>query len=209
MRLRKFESRYRILSRLLGNLKKGLLFVLSAPAGTGKTTLAHMLCEEFSCVTMSVSCTTRKPRGNEEEGKHYHFISHEAFHEKIRAGEFLEYAEVFGNYYGTTKSSVVAAQERGKHVLLVIDTQGALQVKERIPATLIFIRPPSMEELKTRLMKRQTESEKMIEERLSWAKKELAMASHYDYDIVNDNLQVAYETLRNILIAEEHKNRSK
>jgi guanylate kinase len=196
-----------MLNKLLGNLKKGLLFVLSAPAGTGKTTLAHMLCEEFPCVTMSVSCTTRKPRGNEEEGKHYYFLSREAFQEKIRAGEFLEYAEVFGNYYGTTKSSVIAAQEKGKHVLLVIDTQGALQVKEKMPATLIFIRPPSMEELKIRLMKRQTEDEKMIEERLSWAQKELAMASHYDYDIVNDDLKVAYETLRSILIKEENKNR--
>jgi guanylate kinase len=156
---------------------------------------------------MSVSCTTRKPRGNEEEGKHYYFLSREAFQEKIRAGEFLEYAEVFGNYYGTTKSSVIAAQEKGKHVLLVIDTQGALQVKEKMPATLIFIRPPSMEELKIRLMKRQTEDEKMIEERLSWAQKELAMASHYDYDIVNDDLKVAYETLRSILIKEENKNR--
>lgn len=193
------------MSKRLGNLKQGLVFVISAPAGTGKTTLGQMLCEEFSCVTFSVSCTTRPPRPEEVDGVHYHFLSRAAFEEKIKAGDFLEYAEVFGNYYGTSKTFVQEAQNAGKHVILIIDTQGALQLKNKLPATFIFIQPPSLEELKVRLLKRQTESLEMIEQRLSWAYKELGMINHYDYTIVNDNLGIAYDVLRSVLIAEEHK----
>jgi len=193
------------LSSLLGNLKKGLVFVISAPAGTGKTTLARMLCEEFSCVAESVSCTTRLLRMGEVEGKHYHFLTKEAFEAKIRSGDFLEYAEVFGHYYGTSKDFVLQQQEKGKHVILVIDTQGAMQLKGKFPAVFIFISPPSLEELKIRLIKRKTESSEIMEQRLSWAKQEVLMADKYDYHIVNDNLVIAYDVLRSILIAEEHK----
>lgn len=193
--------------KVLGNVEKGLVFVLSAPAGTGKTTLARMLCEEFSCVKESISCTTRPIRPGEKEGDHYHFISREEFESKIKAGDFLEYAKVFDDYYGTSKQYVLKEQQNGKHVILVIDTQGALQLKGKFPAVFIFIAPPTLEELRERLIKRKTETPQMIEKRLAWAKHEITLANQYDYLIINDNLQVAYDVLRSILIAEEHKRR--
>lgn len=191
--------------KVLGNVEKGLVFVISAPAGTGKTTLARMLCEEFSCVKESISCTTRPIRPGEKEGDHYHFIGREEFESKIKGGDFLEYAKVFDDYYGTSKQYVLKEQQMGKHVILVIDTQGALQLKGKFPAVFIFIAPPTLEELQERLIKRKTETPQMIEKRLAWAKHEMTLANQYDYLIVNDNLQVAYDVLRSILVAEEHK----
>jgi len=190
---------------LLGDIHKGLLFVLSAPAGTGKTTLVEMLMEEFSCVQESVSLTTRPPRSNEVDGKHYYFVSEEEFKEKIEAGEFLEHAKVFGYRYGTSSLVLRRQQEGGSHVILTIDTQGALQVKGKVPAVFIFLRPPSTEELSRRLYDRKTESEEVIAERLRWSEKELALAKQYDYNIINDDLNTAYQVLRSILIAEEHR----
>lgn len=195
------------MSKLLGSLSSGLLFVISAPAGTGKTTLVRMLQDEFASVAESISYTTRKMRPKEIEGRDYHFISVEEFHRKIAADEFLEYAEVFGHYYGTSKKLVEELQKQGKHVLLVIDTQGARLLKKKIEAIFIFISPPNSEEQKRRLHGRQSESAEVIETRLSWAQKEMAEARWYDYFIVNENLKTAYEVLRAILIAEEHKNR--
>lgn len=194
-------------TKLLGGLKKGLLFVISAPAGTGKTTLVHMLQEEFSCVVRSVSYTTRKPRRSEQEGKDYHFVSEPEFLQKLHEGDFLEHAKVFDHYYGTSRSFVEAEQNLGKHVVLVIDTQGAAQLKRQCKATFIFISPPDLKELQSRLSKRKTETDQAIEQRLSWAEREIALASHYDYHIINDHLETAYIVLRSILIAEEHKNR--
>lgn len=192
--------------KLLGNLPKGLCFVISAPAGTGKTTLVRMLSQEFPCVYESVSCTTRPPRQGEVNGKDYHFLSKEEFKEKISQGDFLEYAEVFEYHYGTSKSLVVEEQNLGKHVFLVIDTQGAMQLKKKqFPALFIFLSPPSIAELKERLIKRKTESMEVIEKRLSWAQAEMAMLVNYDYHIVNDNLEQAYAILRSIVIAEEHR----
>lgn len=193
------------MTRLIGNLSEGLLFVISAPAGTGKTTLVHMLCEEFSCVKESTSCTTRKPRPGEVNGLHYTFLSEEEFKLKIKQGAFLEYAQVFGHFYGTLKEVVDSDRKKGSHVILVIDTQGAMQLKEKIQGTFIFISPPTLTELKERLQRRKTESEETIEKRLAWAEEELKMVTHYDYHIVNDNLIVAYDVLRSIIIAEEHK----
>lgn len=187
--------------------KKGLIFVVSAPAGTGKTTLVRMLVGEFHNVVESISYTTRKPRGKEIAGKDYNFISMQEFEEKIKEGEFLEYAKVFDNYYGTSRKVVDAQLEKGKHVVLVIDTQGALQLKKDLDAIFIFISPPSLEELKSRLCRRSSESEEAIDYRLSWAEKEMSLKEKYDYHIVNDKLKAAYEVLRSILIAEEHKNR--
>jgi len=192
--------------KLLGNQSKGFVFVISAPAGTGKTTLVRMLSQEFPCIVESISCTTRPLRPGEVEGKDYHFLSREEFEEKIRQGDFLEHAEVFGYYYGTSRAYVLKQQELGKHVFLVIDTQGAMQLKKRdFPAFYVFVSPPSIDELKIRLVKRQTESIDVIEKRLSWAQKEMEMVSHYDYHIVNDNLNLAYAILRSIVIAEEHR----
>lgn len=191
--------------KLLGNSKKGMLFVVSAPAGTGKTTLVRMLTKEFSCIKESISCTTRQVRPGEVPDEDYHFLSKEDFQKKIKQGDFLEHAEVFGHLYGTSKEFVEKQESLGRHVVLVIDTQGAMQLKGKIPAVFIFISPPSLEELKVRLLKRQTEDVDSVEKRLSWAKKEMGMVSHYDYHIINDRLETAYECLRSILIAEEHK----
>ena len=194
------------MQKLLGTLPKGFVFILSAPAGTGKTTLVRMLSKEFSCIYESVSCTTRPIRPGEKEGEDYHFLSRQEFEEKIHQGDFLEHAEVFGYHYGTSQALVLKQQEIGKHVFLVIDTQGAMQLKKKkFPAIYIFLSPPSLEELKERLIKRKTEDMEVIDKRLSWAKDEMAMLDNYDYHIVNDNLNMAYAILRSIVIAEEHR----
>ena len=187
--------------------KKGLLFVVSAPAGTGKTTLVRMLLEEFNRIVGSISFTTREPRTNETPGKDYFFLTKKEFEEKIEQGEFLEYATVFGEYYGTSQTFIDSQLKKGKSVVLVIDTQGAMQIMGKVGATFIFISPPSLEELRVRLYRRESESAEKIELRLSWAEKEMVHASQYDYHIINDQLKVAYDALRSIFIAEEHRNR--
>lgn len=194
---------------LLGGLAKGLVFVLSAPAGTGKTTLVRMLTEEFHSVVQSISYTTRKMRHNEIDGRDYHFISEAEFERMIQQGAFLEYARVFGYYYGTSKETIEQAVQKGKHIALVIDTQGAMALQKTIDAVYIFIRPPNLEELKKRLHGRKSDTLETIDTRLSWAAKELQAAESYDYLIVNEDLLIAYQILRAIFIAEEHKNRLK
>lgn len=191
--------------KLLGNLNKGLVFVVSAPAGTGKTTLVKMLVKEFPCVIQSISYTTRPKRYNESSGDHYHFVTTKAFEKKIRENEFLEYVKLYDDYYGTSRKWVAEKQALGFHVVLVIDTQGALQLVDTFNAQFIFIAPPSLEELKTRLIKRNTDSAEAIVKRLAWAKVEMEASHYYDYKIVNDSLDVAYQTLRSIVIAEEHR----
>jgi guanylate kinase len=193
------------MAKLLGGLKKGLVFVVSAPAGTGKTTLVRMLCQEFDCIVESVSFTTRKPRANEIPGRDYHFISYAEFEKKLKENEFLEYAQVFNNYYGTSRLFVESEQKKGKHVILVIDTQGALQLMGSYTASFIFISPPSIAELRSRLSSRRSETQEAMEQRLSWAEKEMALRDRYDYNIINEDLQIAYQALRSIIIAEEHK----
>ncbi|MBM3198308.1 MAG: guanylate kinase [Chlamydiae bacterium] len=193
--------------QLLGNCKKGKLFVLSAPAGTGKTTLVHKLVEEFPSVKMSVSCTTRAPRSGEVAGRDYEFLSRELFEEKQKLGEFLESAEVFGHLYGTLKKKVEEELNFGYHLFLVIDTQGALVLqKTGYQAVYIFLTPPSLEVLKERLYKRQTEDATSQELRLSWAEKEIGQAKAYDYVVPNEDLAVAYDILRSIVVAEEYRN---
>lgn len=196
------------MSKLLGNLKRGLLFIISAPAGTGKTTLVNMLCQEFACITASISCTTRPPRVGEVSGVHYDFLSKAEFEKKIEQAEFLEYVQLYGNYYGTLKQTVTQQLEAGKHVILTIDTQGALKLKGKEQGIFIFLQPPSLVELRKRLTYRQTEPEEVIEKRLAWAVTEMAASPFYDYVIINDNLNIAYEILRSIFIAEEHKNQN-
>jgi len=195
--------------KVLGEMRRGLLFVVSAPAGTGKTTLVRMLQKEFSCVAQSISYTTRRARAKETPGKDYHFISKEEFSKKISDGEFLEHAQVYENEYGTSKKQIEELRAQGKHVVLVIDTQGALSLrKAKTEAVFIFILPPSMDALRQRLSSRGTENPAQIDERISFAKGEVDLAEHYDYRIINDQLQSAYEVLRSIFIAEEHKIRS-
>lgn len=194
------------MEKVLGNLKKGLVFVISAPAGTGKTTLARMLVDEFPCIRESVSCTTRPPRRGENPDVDYHFLKKQEFEQKIQEGAFLEHAQVFGQYYGTLKEHVDQRLKKGLHVILVIDTQGAaLLRKQDYPATFIFIQPPNLAELRTRLFNRKTEHTEHIEERLEFAEHELEQSREYDYIITNDNIHRAYDILRGILIAEEHK----
>lgn len=185
--------------------RPGLLFVLSAPAGTGKTTLMQKLMLEFPEVIANVSYTTRLPRAGEENGKDYYFISKEQFEEKIALGEFLEYVRLYDTYYGSSRRWVEEQLALGKHVFLVIDTQGARKVRVNTPVTSIFVRPPSMEVLRERLLKRRTESMEKIEERLAWAKEELLAAREYDYQVVNEDLEMAYQVLRSVLIATCHK----
>ena len=165
-----------------------------------------MLADEFPCIYESVSCTTRFLRKGEVEGRDYHFLSKNAFEEKLSRGEFLEYAGVFGHYYGTCSALVEERLRQGNHVFLVIDTQGAMTLQDKkIPAIYVFVSPPSHDTLRERLTKRQTERPDVIEKRLLWAKEEMARIDHYDYHIVNDDLALAYAVLRSIVIAEEHK----
>jgi len=192
--------------KILGNLSTGRVFVLSAPAGTGKTTLVYMLMKEFSCIDRSVSYTTRSPREGEKHGQDYFFVSKEEFHRRIEGEDFLEYAQVFGSWYGTSKEQIHAKLSQGKHVFLVIDTQGARALQQMgFEAVYVFVSPPSVEALQDRLDRRKTEDEIARKERLSWAEKELQLASLYDYQIINCNLEVAYNVLKSIVIAEEHR----
>lgn len=191
---------------LLGSCSRGRLFVLSAPAGTGKTTLVQKLVEEFPSVVQSISYTTRKPRAQEVTGDHYFFISKAEFEAKIAEHEFLEYVLLYGDYYGTSKVWVESMLSQGKHLFLVIDTQGALQLMDSVEACFIFVKPPSLEILKQRLLERKSETEESLNNRLSWAEKEMEAVHYYDYAFCNDNLDSAYQILRSIVIAEEHKN---
>lgn len=192
---------------LIGTKPHGLLFVLSAPAGTGKTTLVERLVSEHPSVVQSISYTTRKRREGERPDAHYCFVTEPEFEKKIQEGEFLEYVRLYGDYYGTSKVWVETQRKLGKHVFLVIDTQGALQLMESLEAAFIFLKPPSIEVLKERLIKRGTETEESIAKRLSWAEKEMEAAHYYDYQVTNGSLETAYRILLSIVIAEEHKTR--
>lgn len=207
--MKRLESKFRMSSRtptkLLGNLDKGLALVLSAPAGTGKTTLVQMLVQEFTCVVESISYTTRPCRSGEVSGIHYHFVTNEEFEQKIANNDFLEYVKLYGYYYGTSQKEIEDQQKKGKHVILVIDTQGALQLMGKFNAKFIFLQPPSMEVLRERLKQRKTETAAVIEERLNWAQSEMEAVRYYDYRIINDDLATAYQVLRSIVIAEEHR----
>lgn len=187
----------------------GTLFIVSAPAGTGKTTLVEKLVEELPHAVRSISYTTRPPRAGEKDGRDYHFVSFQEFHRKIEKGEFLEYAEVFGHFYGTAKKCVDSLLNKNLDTVLVIDTQGALALKKSCKGVYIFLSPPSIEELKERLQKRNTESLKELELRLSWAKQEINKANHYDYHLINQDLDETYQALKSIFVAERLKKQSK
>lgn len=194
-----------MMQKEIGNLTKGLFFILSAPSGAGKTTLIRMLTQKYKNIIESVSYTTREPREKEIEGKDYFFITQKKFEEKIKNGDFLEYEKVFGHYYGTSKEIVEKNLKEKKHVVLVIDTKGALSLKNKVDAIYIFLSPPSIEELKKRIIKRGSISETNIEKRLEIAKEEMEVIDKYDYNVVNIDLDTSYEVLKAIFIAEEHK----
>ena len=189
----------------MSNTRKGHAYILSAPAGTGKTTLVNRLTEEVPHIVRNISYTTREMREGEKEGVDYHFISFQEFEHKINRGDFVEYAEVFGHFYGTDKASVELLLNQGNDVVLVIDTQGAMAIKPFFKGVYIFMGPPSFEELEKRLRNRKRESSKDIETRLSWAQKEIEHAKQYDYNIVNCNLEKTYNVLKSIFIAEKYK----
>lgn len=191
---------------LLGQLKEGLLFALSAPAGTGKTTLVHRLLDELSrYVVQSISCTTRQPRPGEVDGQDYFFLTPDVFAAKEARGEFLETISVFSARYGTLSATVEEQRRGGKHVIAVIDTEGALALKKKAGARLIFLLPPSLAILKKRLSQRQTESRKTLQERLERVDFELSQRQYFDYQVVNGDLEVASHIVKSIFIAEEHR----
>ncbi|MBM7581892.1 guanylate kinase [Caldicoprobacter guelmensis] len=183
---------------------KGLLIVVSGPSGAGKGTICNAYLERNPHAVLSVSVTTRKPRAGEKEGVNYFFRDKETFLKMVENGEFLEYAEVYGNYYGTPKKFVEEKLADGRDVILEIDIQGALQVKERFPeAVFIFVIPPSMEELKRRIVKRGTEDAETIYKRFQSAYEELNYISRYNYVILNDTVESAVAKLEAIVLAEK------
>jgi guanylate kinase len=187
--------------------RQGILFVISAPSGGGKTTVVQAL-RKAQNLFYSVSCTTRAPRNGEIDGIHYHFLSHTDFLAKLEAGDFLEHAQVHGDYYGTLREPVLSNLKNGMDVLLDIDTQGAATIRNyddptiRESLTDVFIMPPDLEELSRRLMKRGTETPQQIESRLATAMREMELWRDYRYTIVSGSVEEDLENVRNIMSAE-------
>ena len=179
---------------------KGLLIVISGFSGAGKGTLMKKLIEEYDQYALSISMTTRAPREGEVDGREYFFSTREQFEDKIQQGGFIEYAQYCGNYYGTPKDYVEKQMEEGKDVILEIEIQGAMKVKEQFPdAVLLFVMPPSAEVLHQRLVGRGTETEEIILERLQRAEEEAVGIEEYDYIIVNDDLDICVKELHGLL----------
>jgi guanylate kinase len=182
---------------------KGILIVLSGPSGAGKGTICKALLSRGD-YWLSVSATTRNPRVGEIEGKNYYFIDKDEFVNRVESGDFLEHAEVYGNYYGTPKSKVLSALDSGKNVILEIDIQGALKVKESYPGgVFIFILPPSMEELKQRIINRGSETKESLMTRFKSAYQEINYVSKYNYAVVNDTVEEAVKKIESIITAEK------
>ncbi len=180
---------------------RGHLFVLSAPSGAGKSTLIDRSCQELSNIWHSISATTRPMRDYEQDGVHYFFLEQPQFDEMIARNEFLEWAHVFEECYGTPAEAIDAHLARGNDVIMDLDVQGALQVKrKRTEASLVFVMPPSLDELANRLEHRASETGEDVQFRLSRAEEEMAQSYQFDHVIINDDLDVAFQELRKILL---------
>ncbi len=189
-------------------MDRGDLFIISAPSGAGKTTLCSMLLDSLDNLEFSVSHTTRPPRPHEVHGKDYFFVTEEDFERLIKEEAFLEWARVHENFYGTSKDQVLEKLSRGIDVILDIDVQGARQVRERFPGAItIFILPPSWEALEKRLMARGSEDRERLKLRLQNALKEIEEVTNYHYTVVNDKLDLAFNQLKSIILAERQKTR--
>lgn len=189
----------------------GLVYIISAPSGSGKSTLVNELRKTVKHLEFSVSYTTRQPRGSEQNGREYYFVSREEFEGMLGKGEFLEHADVFGNYYGTASCFLEKARAAGNDLLLDIDVQGAAQIKKKLPQAIsIFILPPSRQALELRLRRRSkaegVDSDDVIRRRLSAASKEIANYPHYDYVLINDQLEDSIDQLKAIVLYERLKN---
>ncbi|WP_027185315.1 guanylate kinase [Desulfovibrio inopinatus] len=189
--------------------RRGVILVICAPSGTGKSTLIKRLMKEYSNIAFSVSCTTRKPRAGEVDGKDYHFLDKDEFLRRRDAGFFAEWANVHDNFYGTPKQATLDFLEQGRDLLFDIDVQGANQLRQNLAqGAYIFIVPPSKKVLVERLVGRATDAPEVIARRLDNARAELNEARHFDYIIVNDVLELAYYDLRAIYLAERTKRES-
>ena len=187
-------------------MDRGILLIVSGLSGAGKGTICKRLLEKYPDYTLSVSVTDRAPRPGETHGKEYFFLTTEEIEEKIRKDELLEHARYVDHYYGTPRDWVETQMESGKNVILEIELQGAFQVREKMPeVVLIFIMPPSMEELERRLRGRGTETEEEIQNRLSRAKEELAFVDQYDHVIVNEDVEKSVDLLHNIVLQSKQK----
>ena len=185
--------------------KKGMMFVLSSPSGTGKTTLAKKLAENNINFAISVSYTTRKPRPNEINGKDYYFISKEEFDDLLKKNNFYEHASIFDNCYGTLKKTVLELLSRGKDVLFDIDWQGTKQLKKIKNLSLVtfFILPPNLKVLKERLLNRHKGQEKLVEKRMNKFNEEISHWNEYNYEVINDDLNKCYDEILRIILSEK------
>lgn len=188
--------------------RKGLLFVISAPSGVGKTTICSEVLKSVSHIKFSISATTRAPREGETDGKDYLFLSKDDFLKRVDNNEFAEWAQVYGNYYGTPVKPVLNSLQNGVDILLDIDVQGGMRIKRYWPqSVLVFVRPPSIEVLTKRLRDRGLDSEEDIEKRLQEFEKEMEYCDRYDYVIINDVLQKAVGHLKKIIENERNKDK--
>ena len=181
-------------------MARGRLVVISAPSGAGKTTIARAILEAHPTLEFSVSATTRPARDGEQEGRDYFFLTKEEFRRRIEEGDFVEWEEIYGNYYGTLRQEVDRALDGGRHILFDIDVKGGLSIRKRYPdSLLIFIRPPDLQVLRERLRNRKTENDAAVSQRMERVPLEMQLGAAFDYQVVNDNLPRAIAEVNGVV----------